>query len=63
MSARDLVASERWLHGPKFILLTEEQQSQDPEADDILLDDDPEVKTVKAYAAETDVDVPIAATD
>eukprot|EP00057_Strongylocentrotus_purpuratus_P005721 XP_003731624.1 PREDICTED: uncharacterized protein LOC100894126 [Strongylocentrotus purpuratus] len=63
MSARDLVASERWLHGPKFILLTEEQQSQDPEADDILLNDDPEVKTVKAYAAETDVDVPIAATD
>ncbi|XP_063968669.1 uncharacterized protein LOC135157358 [Lytechinus pictus] len=62
MSARDLVASQRWIHGPEFILLSEEERSQDPDSDDIS-DNDPEVKTVKSFTAETRDEVPLAATD
>ncbi|XP_041472627.1 uncharacterized protein LOC121421892 [Lytechinus variegatus] len=47
LSAKDLLASERWVHGPDFLVQGKENWPTSPIEAGNLLDNDPEVKLVK----------------
>nr|XP_054772241.1 uncharacterized protein LOC129280217 [Lytechinus pictus] len=47
LSAKDLLASERWVHGPDFLVQGKENWPTSPIEAGNMLDNDPEVKLVK----------------
>ena len=54
ITAKDLVENSRWISGPEFLWMPEDQWPQPLEDQDLIsLSDDPEVKKVTSYATST----------
>lgn len=54
ITAKELVESSRWISGPEFLWMPEDQWPQPLEDQDLVsLSDDPEVKKVTSYATRT----------
>ena len=54
ITAKDLVENSRWISGPEFLWMPEDQWPQPLEDQDLVsLSDNPEVKKVTSYATST----------